>query len=100
MIDTHTKESTLGRTDQSDDDELEEDDPNGSLLHRQQRTELRRLLDIVTMLCTQAQQVLEKEIGLEKVLRQLIEARKTSVSSGSSSDRLNTSGSSKRLISQ
>jgi hypothetical protein len=43
------------------------------------------------MLCTQAKQVLEKEIGVEKILKQLLTVKNAQSSRESSSDGLNTS---------
>ncbi len=51
------------------------------------RNELEKLLDILDMLCTQAKQVLEYEIDLEKMIKRLSEIRKARHSVGSISDR-------------
>jgi len=39
--------------------------------------ELRKLLDILHKLCTQTKQVLDHEIDLERMLKQLLTIRKT-----------------------
>ncbi|CAF0870230.1 unnamed protein product [Adineta steineri] len=72
-------------------DEIDED-YNESQSKRQPIAELGRLLDILDILCKRAKQVLEKEINLEKILTQLLAARKAHSSKDSSIDTINTSG--------
>ncbi|CAF1205520.1 unnamed protein product [Rotaria sordida] len=83
IIDNYSKDSISKN-------QNEDDDHNEYLLSHQRIVELGKLLDILNMLITQAKQVLDKEINLEKILKQLLTVRKTQDSKESSSDVLNT----------
>ena len=50
-------------------------DDKASLESHPHAVELRKLSDILDMLCSQAKQALEKEIDLEQMLRQLLSTR-------------------------
>lgn len=51
-----------------------------SLINQSYGIESRKLLDILDMLCTQTKQILDYEINLEIMLRQLLTIRKTQTS--------------------
>ena len=53
------------------------DDSDESLTNRQSSSDHTKLLQILNMLCTQAKSVLEKEIHLERLLKQLLSTRQT-----------------------
>lgn len=74
IIDDYAKDSILIKTNEKDKND--DDDYNQSLLNRQRYSELSKLLDILNMLSTQAKQVLEKEIYLERILNKLLATRK------------------------
>lgn len=74
-------------------DESEANDLDAAPVQSQNKIELRKLLDILNMLCTQAKQTLEKEINLERTLKQLLTVQKAQISV-LQSDELNTSKSS------
>lgn len=78
IIDDYAKDSILIKTNEKDKND--DDDYNQSLLNRQRYSELGKLLDILNMLSTQAKQVLEKEIYLERILNKLLATRKAHVS--------------------
>jgi hypothetical protein len=69
------KDSILIKT--NEQNENDDEDYNESLINRQRYSELGKLLEILNMLTTQAKQVLEKEIYLEIILKQLLTIRKT-----------------------
>ncbi|CAF2395150.1 unnamed protein product [Rotaria sp. Silwood2] len=71
MIDNYSKDSISKKH----DDENEDNVHNEYSLNHQRIVELGKLLDIINMLSTQAKQVLEKEINLETILRQLLAVR-------------------------
>jgi len=75
IIDDYAKDSILIKTNEKDKNN-DDDDYNQSLLNRQRYSELGKLLDILNMLSTQAKQVLEKEIYLERILKKLLATRK------------------------
>jgi hypothetical protein len=79
IIDDYAKDSILIKTNEKDKND-DDDDYNQSLLNRQRYSELSKLLDILNMLSTQAKQVLEKEIYLERILNKLLATRKAHVS--------------------
>ncbi|CAF3262966.1 unnamed protein product [Rotaria socialis] len=68
----------------------EENDYNENVLNQQIFVELGKLLDILNVLCSQAKQVLETEINLDIILKQLLSVRKAQDSTGSSTSDLNT----------
>lgn len=55
-----------------------QDSTEESLLDRQSSSEAKKLLDILNMLCIQAKFVLEREIHLERLLKQLLFTGRTS----------------------
>lgn len=65
-------DSTLSKSDVKMNEEI-----NESTIHRQRHSELIKLFDILTMLCIQVKQTLEKEIALETMLKQLFTIRKS-----------------------
>lgn len=75
VVDFYPKDSILMKSEQ--EDEGEDDDESESLVNRQENSQPGKLLEILNMLCTQAQQVLEKEIAHERLLKQLLRARQT-----------------------
>jgi len=87
FLDYYEKDSILTKKDQQDESEDEDE----SLSKRQRLGELEKLLAIISMLCTQAKEVLEKENDFEIILKQLLAARKAQSSKASSTDGLNTS---------
>ena len=68
----------------------ENEDKDETSINQPYRNELEKLLDILDMLCTQAKQVLEYEIDLEKMIKRLLEIKKARHSIGSTSDRFLT----------
>lgn len=79
------------------DEEIEEEsvdnETDSSMVSAQRlkNVESRKLLDILNTLCTQTKQTLEREINLERVLKELLKLRKTQFSVQSNVDDLNTS---------
>lgn len=52
-----------------------DDDEKASLDNHPHSAELRKLSDILDMLCVQAEQALENEVDLETMLKQLLSTR-------------------------
>lgn len=73
--------------------EFDDNETDSSIISAQRSTnvESRKLLDILNMLCTQAKQTLEREINLERVLKQLLKIDKNHISVSSNVDEMNTS---------
>jgi hypothetical protein len=69
IINSDPKDSILIKTTE------QEEDSHESISNHQRFSELSKLLDILHMLCSQAKQVLEKEISHEMILKQLLKAR-------------------------
>jgi hypothetical protein len=69
-IDHYIQDSIENKTNQQEQDEVLIDQSNG--------IELTKLLDILDMLCRQSKQVLEYEINLEIMLKQLLTIKKNS----------------------
>ncbi|CAF1088242.1 unnamed protein product [Adineta steineri] len=74
IVDHYPKESIQNKIDEHKDDEDE------LLINHPYAVELRKLLDILHMLCTQANQFLEYEINLEKTLKRLLTTKETQAS--------------------
>ncbi|CAF2091582.1 unnamed protein product [Rotaria magnacalcarata] len=73
-----------------ENNENEESDYNETVVNQQLFVELGKLLDILNILCSQAKQVLEKEVNLGIIFKQLLSVRKAQDSTGSSASNLNT----------
>ncbi|CAF2821950.1 unnamed protein product [Rotaria sp. Silwood2] len=70
IIESYLDDSIKNNTDRQDENE------NDSSINQSYESELRKLYDILHMLCTQAKQILNYEINLEQMLKQLLEIRK------------------------
>ncbi len=81
VVDHYLKDSIQNKTDKQEEDDDEKEDE--FLMNYPYGIELRKLLDILHKLCTQTKQVLDHEIDLERMLKQLLTIRKTRDSMGS-----------------
>jgi hypothetical protein len=84
-VDHYEKDSIQNKTDKQEEDDDEKEDE--FLMNYSYGIELRKLLDILHKLCTQTKQVLDHEIDLERMLKQLLTIRKIRDSIGSDLDR-------------
>ncbi len=84
-MDHYEKDSIQNKTDKQEEDDDEKEDE--FLMNYSYGIELRKLLDILHKLCTQTKQVLDHEIDLERMLKQLLTIRKIRDSIGSDLDR-------------
>ncbi|CAF3407987.1 unnamed protein product [Rotaria sp. Silwood1] len=70
-------ESTEHHLEASIHNSADKQDENEALVNQSYKSELRKLYDILDMLCTQAKQILDYEINLEQMLKQLLAVKKT-----------------------
>ncbi|CAF3422100.1 unnamed protein product [Rotaria sp. Silwood1] len=70
-------ESTEHHIEASIHNSADKQDENEALVNQLYKSELRKLYDILDMLCTQAKQILDYEINLEQMLKQLLAVKKT-----------------------
>ena len=78
FVDVYAKDSIATKNDKRNVQEADVEEPSESSAHRQVAAELGKSLEILKMLCAQAKETLEKEMTLERTLRQLLAARQAS----------------------